>query len=92
MNTPELTPRDIVENAIAKLMADSRVSPIDPMWMVFRGSLLKAFDLCDERLGNCLRSHKQAASEIRRLEGVVKELQAQLVVRNVEIAERKLAR
>jgi hypothetical protein len=92
MNTPELTPRDIVETAITKLIADTSLSPSAPFWMTFRSSLFRAFQLCDERLGNCLRSHKQAASEIERLNGLLKAAQGQIAELNNEIAERKLAR
>jgi hypothetical protein len=90
--TPELTPRDVVENAISQLMADTSLSPAAPFWMTFRASLFRAFILADERLGACLRGHRAAKDEIDRLNGVVKELQAQLVVRNVEIAEGRLKR
>lgn len=88
----ELTPRDIVETAIGQLMADTSLSPSAPFWMTFRSSIFRAFQLADERLGICLRSQKAAKDEIDRLNTVVRELQAQLVQRNVEIAERKLVR
>jgi len=92
MNTStELTPRDIVEAAISKLMADTLLSPSAPFWMTFRSSLFRAFLLADERLGNCLRAQKQATEEIGRLEGLLKAAQGQIAELNNQIAEGRLA-
>lgn len=90
MNTAELTPRDIVETAIAKLITDTSLSPSAPFWMTFRASLFRAFNLADERLGTCLRSQKAAKDEIDRLNGLLKAAQGQIAELNNEIAETHL--
>ena len=90
--TTELTPRDIVEAAIAKLMADTLLSPSAPFWMTFRSSLFRAFLLADEQRGACQKAAVFARDEIRRLEGLLKAAQGQIAELNNQIAEGRLGR